>query len=215
MLFPTSSCVFLALASVITPSLASIYVTKPVADTIGTGNKSLTITWLADSGDYADATPLASNFGKTTISLMTGSTTVQTVLQELGTVNDPSETLKLSAVIDPSVGPTSKLYFLRFQSNSNTTSGGVPLQAFSARFELTKMTGTFTAAESSANVNAFDVSTTTSKAASSSTKATSTTSKAVTTGSTKTGGMTTSSASTTGTVAAKVVDSGVARETSL
>ncbi|KAM0746840.1 hypothetical protein T439DRAFT_383868 [Meredithblackwellia eburnea MCA 4105] len=130
---------------------ASIYITNPIATTTLQGNKSFTITWLSDTGDGAGVTPLASSFGPTTIGLYTGSSTQQTLLLNLGTVSDPSKTKSLKATVPVTVGPSSAFYFLRFQSISATSSSGVPLQAFSARFTLSKMTGQFTPSESSAN----------------------------------------------------------------
>jgi hypothetical protein len=40
----------------------------------------------------------------------------------------------LKWTVDAAAGPDADYYFLRFQSVSNTTDAGVPLQAFSARF---------------------------------------------------------------------------------
>jgi hypothetical protein len=53
-------------------------------------------------------TPLASSFGSTSIGLYTGSSSEQTLLQDLGTVANPAKALRLKTKIDKTVGPNSR-----------------------------------------------------------------------------------------------------------
>ncbi|KAL8283935.1 hypothetical protein RQP46_005367 [Phenoliferia psychrophenolica] len=127
---------------------ATIFITNPTATSTLAAGKSLSITWLADPDSTA---PKAAAFGAVSIGLYTGSSTQQTLLQTLGNVTDPTKSLKLAVKFDPAVGPDSAFYFVRVQSLAAKDSAGAPLQAFSARFTLTKMNGTFTSAENAQN----------------------------------------------------------------
>ncbi|ORY88130.1 hypothetical protein BCR35DRAFT_289370 [Leucosporidium creatinivorum] len=138
------------LALLVSSTTASIYTIKPTAKDSFKGGKSFTVTWTADSGDSATTTPLASKFGQTSVGIYTGSSSQQTLCQDLGIV-DPSKVQELKITVDAKAGPDSSLYFIRYESLNNTDSTGTPLLAFSSRFTLTGMKGSFTSSEIAIN----------------------------------------------------------------
>jgi len=130
-------------------ALASISITNPIASTSLAGGKTLKVAWTADSDK---TTPLASAFGNSSVSIYTGSSSTQYLLETFGYLN-PHKTLSISKVVPKTLGPDATLYFIRIESLAATDSAGNPLEAFSARFTLTGMSGEFTAVESSANAD--------------------------------------------------------------
>ncbi|CDS00647.1 uncharacterized protein SPSC_03110 [Sporisorium scitamineum] len=125
----------LALAAV-DAAVSTIVVTKPVASTTGHGGKRLDIEW-SDDGKA----PTHRDWGRINIYLATGSRDVQFKLQTLDrnvSYNQGGGSYK----IDPTSGPSGGYYFIRFEG-TNTTTNAVPAMAFSARFSLDQMTGTF------------------------------------------------------------------------
>ncbi|GAA5866849.1 hypothetical protein JCM8547_003584 [Rhodosporidiobolus lusitaniae] len=128
------------LASLVALSTAKVYIYKPVEASHYKAGDSFTVSW-KDDGE----TPSWTAWGASSVGLYTGSATSQTLLTTLGTVNDPAADHELRITIDPSWGPNSSEYFMRVQSDAGTDSTGAPLQAFSARFELSEMTGEWSA----------------------------------------------------------------------
>ncbi|KPV75142.1 uncharacterized protein RHOBADRAFT_1161, partial [Rhodotorula graminis WP1] len=138
------SLVALALSAAPTV-LANPYIYKPVDASHYRAGDSFTVSW-RDNGEA----PLSSAYGQTTVSLYTGSSTVQTQLASLGTVADPGTETEVLITIDPTWGPDSDDYFIRIESVAGVDAAGAPLQAFSARFALSQMTGTWSGAASAA-----------------------------------------------------------------
>lgn len=114
-------------------------------------------------------TPLTSSFGSSTVQLMVGSTYEQYVIANLTTL-DPSTTSKYQASVDATAGGNSTDYFIRIRSTVDDS-----LEAFSHKFQLASMTGSFTDEESSA-ISVGLASTTTSSSSSASAKSTTKTS---------------------------------------
>ncbi|GAA5824368.1 hypothetical protein JCM10212_004003 [Sporobolomyces blumeae] len=136
------STAILAGSLLVSQALASVYIVKPDGSDYFNAGKRITITWL-DS----EASPPASAMGPSTLYLATGSSTAHTNLATLATVDDPSKTLEVPITIDASWAPDTNQVFILLESNSaKDDSTGQPLQAFSARFRLSKMKGTFPAA---------------------------------------------------------------------
>lgn len=130
----------MALSTLINGALANIYITNPVAASIIVAGANFTVTWQADP-DLA--LPRATSFGMTNVGLYTGSINTQTRILSLGQVADPvGGTNRLSITIPATAGPNSAEYFIRFDSANSTLAA--PIQAFSARFTMQGMTGTFT-----------------------------------------------------------------------
>ncbi|GAA5873913.1 hypothetical protein JCM1840_000227 [Sporobolomyces johnsonii] len=131
----------LLLGAAIASVSAGPYLVKPTADDSFNAGKQFTVTWIDNNN-----APTAEAFGASTLYIATGSSTQHTNLATLGNVASPSNTTEVKITVDASWGPDSDLYFILLQSNSGTDSNGIPLQSFSARFSLTKMTGTFSSA---------------------------------------------------------------------
>mgnify|MGYP001572014326 FL=1 len=102
----------------------TLFITSPTASSSLAAGKSISLTWLADPvrvpplsepvpppadlPSRQDTTqPKAAAFGAVSLGLYTGSSTQQTLLQNLGNVSDPVRTNKLAVKIDPRVGPDS------------------------------------------------------------------------------------------------------------
>ncbi|EPQ26051.1 uncharacterized protein PFL1_06260 [Pseudozyma flocculosa PF-1] len=119
------------------PAMATIIVTQPVASTTGHGDKHLQVEWHDDG-----AAPKFADWGKVNVYLATGSHDVQWRLQTLAEDVDAKDTSD-KYKIDPTVGPNGGYYFLRFEGSTPAAGSTSPPMAFSARFTLDKMTGTF------------------------------------------------------------------------
>jgi len=137
-----SSLLVLVLA-VVAPSVhATVFVTSPTASTSWPAGQQATVTWQDDGN-----TPTLKSFGPSSIGLYAGSQQQQTLLQMIGTNVDVSAVSSATWQPDPTVGPNYGAYFIRFTSNSlpDPTQSGAFVEAFSAKFALTGMTGTFNA----------------------------------------------------------------------
>lgn len=106
------------------------------SSTTGHGGKRLDIAWNDDG-----KAPTHRDWGRVNIYLATGSRDVQFKLQTLDR-NVSYNQGRASCQIDPSVGPNGGYYFIRFEG-TNTTTNAIPAMAFSARFSLDQMKGTF------------------------------------------------------------------------
>jgi len=124
-------------------AFATVFVTAPVASTIDAAGQSAVVQW-QDSG----SAPSLSDFGPAKISIYAGNAQQQTLLQTLNSSVDVSQVSSINFIPDPSIGPDSSEYFIRFESLSlkDATQPQFPALAFSAKFTLTGMTGAFSAA---------------------------------------------------------------------
>ncbi|KAF8497448.1 hypothetical protein F5888DRAFT_1698042 [Russula emetica] len=134
-----SSLLVLSLAALAPLAHATVFITNPTASTNIPAGQSFTIAWQDDGNS-----PNLTAFGPATIGLYVGSPTVQTQLQLIANV-DVSKVNSQAWTPDPSVGPNYGSYFIRFTSVSlkdpNQTQFNA--EAFSAKFSLSGMTGTF------------------------------------------------------------------------
>jgi hypothetical protein len=133
----SSLFVVLALAA---SSLASIYTTSPTANTTFTGGQQSTVSWIDDGKK-----PSLSDFGNCMVSIYVGNAMQQTQLQLITPSVNVATTSTIQFVPNPSIGPNSNEYFIRFQSLAlmDPTQPQYPALAFSAKFSMTGMTGTF------------------------------------------------------------------------
>jgi len=136
----TKVLVTLAIAS---SAFATVFVTAPVASTTYSGGKPAVVTW-QDSG----AAPTLKDFGPSKISIYVGNAQQQTPLQTLNSSVDVSLVSTIDFTPDATIGPNGNEYFIRFESISlkDATQSQFPALAFSAKFTLDSMTGTFSAA---------------------------------------------------------------------
>ncbi|GAA6042607.1 hypothetical protein JCM8097_003155 [Rhodosporidiobolus ruineniae] len=132
-----------ALAALAPAALAKVYIYKPVEASHYQPGDSFTVSWRDDG-----TSPSWTSWGASSIGLYTGSATSQTLLATLGHVDDAATTPAMKITIDGGWGPDSdQQYFIRVQSDAGTdATTSDPLQAFSARFTLSGMTGTFSSA---------------------------------------------------------------------
>jgi len=132
--------VLLALAS---STFATVFTTSPVASSVFSGGKQATISWQDDG-----KAPSLKDFGPAKVSIYAGNAQQQTLLQSIVENVDVSTTQSIQFTPDASIGPNSAEYFIRFESISLKDAGApqFPALAFSAKFTMNSMTGTFNAA---------------------------------------------------------------------
>lgn len=120
--------------------LGNVFVTAPVATTTWNGGQKETVTW-QDSG----TPPTLQAFGPSLISIYVGNALQQTLLQSISTNTDVSKASSVDFTVNPAIGPNGNNYFIRFESLGlkDATSPQFPALAFSAKFTLAGMTGTF------------------------------------------------------------------------
>jgi len=137
--------VLLALSS---GAFASLFTTAPVATTSWAAGTPQTIAW-QESTDGAK--PTLGDMGLTRISVYVGNAQQQTLLQSVNASIDVSVASSITFTPDPTIGPNGAFYFIRYESvaGKDPTNPLIPALAFSAKFTLTGMTGTFSPAVSS------------------------------------------------------------------
>ncbi|KAH9169543.1 hypothetical protein EDB89DRAFT_2098815 [Lactarius sanguifluus] len=137
-----SSLLVLGLAAIAPSALATVFITSPTASTSSPAGQQATINWQDDGN-----TPNLKSFGPSFIGLFAGNQQQQTLLQSIASDVDVSAVSTLTWTPDATVGPNFDNYFIRFTSNNlpDPTQTQFKAQAFSAKFTLTGMTGTFNA----------------------------------------------------------------------
>ncbi|KIY49742.1 hypothetical protein FISHEDRAFT_65156 [Fistulina hepatica ATCC 64428] len=132
-----STTVLAALAS---SALANVYVTSPTAASVFTAGQNETVSWQNDGNS-----PSLLEFGLATFSIYVGDKTQQTRLQLIATGVNVSSTSSLSFTPSSSIGPNSDEYFIRVESQSllDPSEPQYYEMAFSSKFNLTNMSGTF------------------------------------------------------------------------
>jgi len=135
----------LVVASLAASALATVYVTDPVAASSFAGGTTATISWEDDGNS-----PSLAAFGTAEVGIYVGDATQQTEVQQIVASVNVSTTSTIQFTVNPNAGQTGAYYFIRFQSLGlmDSTNPQFPAEAFSAKFTLTGMTGTFNAVES-------------------------------------------------------------------
>ncbi|KAL4067427.1 hypothetical protein V8B97DRAFT_917627 [Scleroderma yunnanense] len=133
----SSAIVSLALAA---SALANVYITAPVATTSWPGGQPAAVTWQDDG-----QSPSLASFGAAKFSIYVGNANQQTPLQLISASVDVANVSSLTFTPDPTIGPNSGEYFIRVESLAlkDAKSPQYPALAFSAKFTLTNMSGTF------------------------------------------------------------------------
>jgi len=136
-MFSSSSLVLLSLVS---SACANVFITSPVLTSSFAAGQPATISWKDDG-----AAPSLASFGAASIGLYVGNSLQQTQLQPISASVDVSTSGSVTFTPTASVGPNGAEYFIRFDSLAlkDATNSQFPAQAFSAKFTLTGMTGTF------------------------------------------------------------------------
>ncbi|EPQ51813.1 hypothetical protein GLOTRDRAFT_48439 [Gloeophyllum trabeum ATCC 11539] len=135
-----SSFAALALAALAPSALATVYTTSPVGGTTWTAGQQATISWQDDGSQ-----PSLASFGASKVSIYVGNAIQQTMLQPITGNVDVSTTSSIVFTPDGSIGPDGSDYFVRFESLNlkDSTNPQYPALAFSAKFTMKGMTGTF------------------------------------------------------------------------
>ncbi|KAI0827283.1 hypothetical protein BC628DRAFT_1368658 [Trametes gibbosa] len=138
-MFASAAILLLAAAS---PAFANLFITSPVASTTWTAGQQATISWQDDG-----KSPSLADLGSCKVSLYVGSQTQQTLVQQVVTDVNVGTTNSIVFTPDASVGENGPYYFIRVDSNvaKDATNPANPAQAFSAKFTMAGMTGTFDA----------------------------------------------------------------------
>ncbi|THH31850.1 hypothetical protein EUX98_g2355 [Antrodiella citrinella] len=137
-----SSVKLIALAICAQSVSAALFMTSPVASSSWAGGQSQTISW-EDDGNV----PTLASFGPALVTIAVGSQQQQTELQTV--VANVNTATTSSVVFTPlaNIGPNGADYFIRVQSLGlqDATNPQYPALAFSAKFTMTNMSGTFNA----------------------------------------------------------------------
>ncbi|KAG6848599.1 hypothetical protein H0H93_015583 [Arthromyces matolae] len=136
-------CKSLALLALSSSALATVFITSPTASTTFTGGQQATINWQDDG-----TAPSLAQFGPAKVSIYVGNAQQQTSLQLIVASVDVSTTQSIQFTPDATIGPNGNQYFIRFESLSfkDPNNAQYPAEAFSAKFTMSGMTGTFSQA---------------------------------------------------------------------
>jgi len=120
--------------------LATVFMTSPTAQTTCTGGNKCSISWNDDG-----KAPTLTQFGLASIGIWVGSVNSQTEIQHIQDGVNVATTAAVQFTVDPSIGPDSNVYFVRFTSAAakDPNNAAFPAEAFSAKFTLNGMKGTF------------------------------------------------------------------------
>jgi len=132
----------ITLATFASSAYGALFVTAPVASTTWPAGTQQTVSWQDDG-----TTPTLQAFGPAKVSVNVGNALQQTPVQLLVASVDVSTTSSIVFTPDATVGESGDFYFIRFESLGlkDATQPQFPALAFSAKFTLTGMTGTFNA----------------------------------------------------------------------
>ncbi|RPD61560.1 hypothetical protein L226DRAFT_534238 [Lentinus tigrinus ALCF2SS1-7] len=188
----------LLILAAVAPAFATIYTTSPVGTTAWTAGQQQTISWQDDG-----SSPSLADFGNAKVSVYVGNAQQQTMVQSISDSVNVASTSSIVFTPDASVGENGAYYFIRFESLAlkDATNSAYPALAFSSKYTMSGMTGTFSAdvkaqiAAASGTTSAAAAPATTSAAAGTTTSSKIATSKAAT--------GTSASASSTGSASAK------------
>ncbi|KAI0363980.1 hypothetical protein BV20DRAFT_957199 [Pilatotrama ljubarskyi] len=138
-MFASAAVLLLAAAS---PAFANLFITSPVGSTTWAAGQSQTISWKDDG-----ASPSLAQLGPCKVSVYVGSQTQQTLIQEIVPSVDVSTTSSIVFTPDASKGENGAFYFIRVESLGlkDATNSQFPAEAFSSKYTMTGMTGTFDA----------------------------------------------------------------------
>lgn len=129
--------------TLVSAAYAELFITAPVGSTTLTGGQEATISW-QDNG----VSPTLAEFGDAKVSVYAGNALQQTQLQEIVASVNVASTSSIQFTPDASIGPNSAEYFIRFESLNLKDAGApqFPALAFSAKFTMSGMSGTFNSA---------------------------------------------------------------------
>jgi len=120
--------------------LATVFMTSPTASTTCAGGSVCSIAWEDDG-----KAPSLAQFGQAEVGIWVGSVTSQSELQHIQSGVNVATTSAIQFTVDPTIGPNSNVYFVRFTSATlmDPNNPSFPEEAFSAKFTLSGMKGQF------------------------------------------------------------------------
>jgi len=131
----------LVIFSVISVAFATVYITSPTATSNISAGTSFAITWQDDGNS-----PTLKDFGPARVGLYVGNVRQQVPVQIITDSIDVSKVQTIDFIPKADAGPNSDQYFIRFDSEGLKANGtNDPAQAFSHKFSLNNMTGSFNA----------------------------------------------------------------------
>ncbi|CDO70070.1 hypothetical protein BN946_scf184601.g23 [Trametes cinnabarina] len=138
-MFASAAILLLAAAS---PALGNLFMTSPVASTTWAAGQQQTISWKDDG-----SAPSLAELGLCKISVYVGSQTQQTLVQAIADNVNVSSTGSVVFTPDASSGENGNYYFIRVESASlkDANNPQFPAEAFSSKYTMSGMTGTFDA----------------------------------------------------------------------
>ncbi|KAI0657598.1 hypothetical protein C8Q70DRAFT_1002719 [Cubamyces menziesii] len=138
-MFASAVVLLVAAAS---PALGNLFMTSPVASTSWAAGQQQTISWKDDG-----SSPSLADLGECSISVYVGSQTQQTLIQAIATNVNVATTSSVVFTPDASTGENGAYYFIRVESASfkDPNNPQYPAEAFSSKYTMTGMTGTFDA----------------------------------------------------------------------
>lgn len=141
-----AATLMLALAAALPSAFATPYTTSPVSSSVWQAGVTQTVQWIEDPNN---PTPALKDYGPCKISIYVGNSQQQTSLQLIAPSVDVSKNGSVQFIPDPKIGPDSDQYFIRIESLAlkDPKNPQYPALAFSAKFQLTGMTGNFTTEE--------------------------------------------------------------------
>ncbi|KAF5365259.1 hypothetical protein D9758_005396 [Tetrapyrgos nigripes] len=125
-----------------TGALANVFITSPTESIGMTGGQTATISWIDQNGG-----PSLADFGDAKVGIFTGNANQQTLLQLVVDNVNVATTASIQFTPDASIGPNGNDYFIRVESINlkDSASPQFPALAFSSRFTMSGMSGTFNA----------------------------------------------------------------------
>jgi len=135
----SSIAVVFALAA---SAFGTVFVTSPTASTTFNGGTRAEVTWIDDG-----RSPSLTAFGDASLSIYVGNAQQQTLLQTIVPKVNVGNVSAVQFIVDASIGPNSSQYFIRVESLelADPAQPQYPALAFSSKFTLASMTGTFNA----------------------------------------------------------------------
>ncbi|KAF5343558.1 hypothetical protein D9758_012965 [Tetrapyrgos nigripes] len=123
-------------------AFAAVYINSPTESIGMTGGQTAKISWI-DQGSG----PSLADFGDAKIGIYTGNSKQQILLQTISDRINVAKSSSLQFTPDAGIGPNGNNYFVRFDSLTLKDSANPqsPAMAFSSRFTMSGMSGTFNA----------------------------------------------------------------------
>eukprot|EP00914_Ancora_sagittata_P001374 GHVO01003605.1.p1 GENE.GHVO01003605.1~~GHVO01003605.1.p1 ORF type:complete len:221 (-),score=20.05 GHVO01003605.1:192-854(-) len=128
------------LSALVSSAFATVFITSPTATSTFTAGQNSTISWIDNS-----ASPSLAQWGNAKVSIFTGNSNQQTLLQQVTASVNVATTSSIEFTPNANIGPNGNEYFIRIESltlkDANNTQ--YPQMSFSALFKMASMTGTF------------------------------------------------------------------------